>query len=135
MSASVFGKVVAGVAGAAVAAQAASVALVDTSDILRPPGALDEADFLSRCIKCGRCIEACPYGALIADSSPTGPGTGAPTLSLRDQACRMCQDMPCIPACPTEALHPLDSREDIRMGTAVIKRELCIAVTGMRCEV
>jgi len=33
--------------------------------ILRPPGALSEDDFLATCIKCGMCVEACPYDTLL----------------------------------------------------------------------
>ena len=55
-------------AGAIVGAEALLALTRDTSDTLRPPGALDERDFLARCIKCGRCIEACPYKALYADT-------------------------------------------------------------------
>jgi ferredoxin len=29
--------------------------------LLRPPGALKEEDFLKTCIKCGMCVEACPF--------------------------------------------------------------------------
>ena len=32
--------------------------------LLRPPGALDETDFLSRCIRCGECMKVCPNNAL-----------------------------------------------------------------------
>jgi len=32
--------------------------------LLRPPGALDEPDFLSRCIRCGECMKVCPNTAL-----------------------------------------------------------------------
>ena len=32
--------------------------------ILRPPGALSEKDFLATCIKCGMCVEACPFDTL-----------------------------------------------------------------------
>ncbi len=28
--------------------------------LLRPPGSLDESDFLSRCIRCGECMKVCP---------------------------------------------------------------------------
>lgn len=122
-------------AGAIVGAEALLALTRDTSDTLRPPGALDERDFLARCIKCGRCIEACPYKALYADRSVVGPAAGTPTLDMRSQACRLCEDLPCIAACPTEALHPLSSRRDVRMGLAVINRDLCIAVKAMRCEV
>ena len=31
---------------------------------LRPPGALDEKDFLSSCIKCGQCVQVCPVQAI-----------------------------------------------------------------------
>lgn len=103
--------------------------------LLRPPGAQDEADFLSRCVKCGRCIEACPYAVLKAARSGDGNATGTPVLNPREHACRLCEDLPCIEACPTEALRPLPSRENVRIGTAVIDEEACIAFQGMRCEV
>jgi ferredoxin len=32
--------------------------------LIRPPGALNETDFLSRCIRCGECVRACPNNAL-----------------------------------------------------------------------
>ena len=32
--------------------------------LLRPPGSLDEPDFLSRCIRCGECMKVCPNNAL-----------------------------------------------------------------------
>ena len=32
--------------------------------LLRPPGALDETDFLSRCIRCGECMKVCPNNSL-----------------------------------------------------------------------
>ena len=56
-------------------------------------------------------------------------------IDARAQACRLCADFPCIAACPTEALHPVFARDEVRMGCAVINRDLCIAVQGMRCEV
>ncbi|HMZ02430.1 MAG TPA: 4Fe-4S binding protein, partial [Burkholderiaceae bacterium] len=31
---------------------------------LRPPGALDEKDFLASCIKCGQCVQVCPVQAI-----------------------------------------------------------------------
>lgn len=126
--------------GAIVAAGLASAGVVacfagDGNELLRPPGAADEADFRARCVKCGRCVEACPYQAIRVAEGPGGAEVGTPVIDVRAQACRLCADFPCIAACPTEALHPLAAREEARMGCAVIKRELCIAVRGMRCEV
>ena len=126
----------AGVASAGLfVAGAAACAVDDGAGLLRPPGASDEGDFRARCIKCGRCVEACPYQAIRVQSGPIGTATGTPFIDARAQACRLCADFPCIAACPTEALHAVPAREEVRMGCAVIKRDACIAVKGMRCEV
>lgn len=116
-------------------AQAAWQATRPTDALLRPPGAQDERDFLARCVKCGRCVEACPYAVLHVAGMENGVAAGTPTFDARAHACRLCEDLPCIAACPTEALRPLQSREDVRIGTAVIDEELCIAFKGVRCEV
>ena len=124
------------IAAAGVAAGGIAVCFAGNGEgLLRPPGAADEADFRARCIKCGRCLEACPYQAIRMTKGPTGAETGTPVIDARAQACRLCADFPCIAACPTEALHPVPARDEVRMGCAVINRDLCIAVQGMRCEV
>ncbi len=102
---------------------------------LHPPGASPDGGFDSLCIKCGRCIEACPYGAIHAAPLECGAKAGQPIVNAREQACRLCEDFPCIGACPTGALSPLASRQDVRMGRAVIDEEACLSFKGMRCEV
>jgi len=49
----------------------------------------------------------------------------------------MCEDIPCIPNCPTNALdHALTDIKKSRMGLAVVvDQETCIAFLGLRCEV
>ena len=48
----------------------------------------------------------------------------------------MCEDTPCINACPTDALEKGVAIEDARMGLAVlIDQETCLAFQGLRCEV
>lgn len=105
------------------------------SEALRPPGARSEADFRSRCIKCGKCIQACPYQAIQAAPFSAGLLAGLPVVDARAQACRLCEDLPCIGVCPTQALRDVDAREDVRMGIARIDEDVCIAFKGMRCEV
>lgn len=122
-------------AGGAILAQAAVVGTRSSDEFIRPPGAKDEKDFLARCIKCGRCIEACPYVALHVATDSAGLAAGTPTLDLRSQACRLCEDFPCVEACPTGALRDIEEREDVDMGLAVINNKLCIAMRGVRCEV
>jgi len=31
---------------------------------LRPPGSVDEHEFLGLCIKCGQCLQVCPYHSI-----------------------------------------------------------------------
>jgi ferredoxin-type protein NapG len=72
---------------------------------LRPPGALDEADFLASCIKCGQCVQVCPVAALKPAELDDGFGVGVPFYEPRQQACDFSCDVgQCILACPTGAL-------------------------------
>lgn len=72
---------------------------------LRPPGALDEADFLASCIKCGQCVQVCPVQAIKLGDLDEGFGIGVPYIDARSQACDFsCDAVQCILACPTGAL-------------------------------
>ncbi|RKZ13780.1 ferredoxin-type protein NapG [bacterium] len=111
--------------------------------VLRPPGALDETEFLGKCLRCGLCVQACPYDTL----SLAGPGgsasAGTPSLTPRSVPCYLCQDIPCVVECPTGALDQgslaaqdgpgLDVNRT-RIGLAVVDRENCIAHWGLRCD-
>jgi ferredoxin-type protein NapG len=72
---------------------------------MRPPGALEEPDFLSSCIKCGQCVQVCPVQAIKLDDLDQGFGIGVPYIDSRSQACDFsCDAVQCILACPTGAL-------------------------------
>jgi len=72
---------------------------------LRPPGALDEKDFLASCIKCGQCVQVCPVQAIKLADLVDGFGVGTPHIEAREQACDFsCDAVQCILACPTGAL-------------------------------
>ncbi len=103
---------------------------------LRPPGALPEADFNALCIKCGRCVAACPYATLQLAPVGVGAPLGTPYFQPRQVPCRLCQDIPCQRACPTGALSPqLTEITAARMGLAVIDTEHCLSWQGLRCEI
>ena len=104
---------------------------------LRPPGALDEEDFLSACVRCGLCVNDCPYPTLSLATIGDQVTIGTPFFVAREAACEMCEDIPCVKACPTGALdHELTDIDDARMGlAAVVDQEECIAFQGLRCEV
>jgi len=105
---------------------------------IRPPGARDEDKFLAACTRCGMCVRDCPYQILkLAEFGKDNAATGTPFFTARTGPCEMCEDIPCIPACPTGALdHSLVDITKARMGLAVvIDQETCIAFQGLRCEI
>jgi ferredoxin-type protein NapG len=107
------------------------------STAIRPPGAGDESDFLGACIRCGLCVRDCPFDTLKLAELGDAIALGTPYFTARDIPCEMCDDIPCVKACPTSALdHQLTDIDQSRMGLAVVvDQESCIAFQGLRCEV
>jgi len=103
---------------------------------LRPPGALsDERRFQAACIKCGECVQACPYDTLRLADVKDGAPVGTPFMSVRNVACEMCEDIPCVKRCPTGALDKdLSDIKQARMGLAVVDASSCLSMQGLRCE-
>ena len=123
---------------------------------LRPPAALDEDDFLKTCIKCGLCAEACvnrpqnrdkngnqKKGTIKMAKAEDSVTIGTPFFTPRDVPCFMCEDIPCVPVCPTGALditkvtNPKTTELDFRlmdMGVAVVDVHSCIAFWGLQCD-
>ncbi len=114
--------------------------------MLRPPGAVPEKDFIASCIKCGMCVEACPYDTLVLAKPEDDKPIGTPYFTPRTIPCYMCKDIPCVPACPTGSLDQslvsetnkegeLILNVDLaKIGLAVIDRETCIAYAGIQCD-
>lgn len=104
---------------------------------IRPPGVDDEQSFQAACIRCGLCVRGCPYGTLRLAELGDDVALGTPYFEARNIPCEMCDDIPCVQACPTGALDPaLTEISEARMGLAVVvDQEACIAFQGLRCEV
>jgi len=107
--------------------------------LLRPPGALEEADFLARCIRCGECMKVCPNNALHPTLTEAGlEGLWSPTLVPRigycEPSCVLCSEV-----CPTGAIWQITPQEKgwvvgvgaahsqpVRLGTAFYDRGRCL---------
>lgn len=104
---------------------------------LRPPGALAERDFLATCVRCGLCVRGCPYNTLKLAELGQTVATGTPYFDARKIPCEMCEDIPCVKACPTGALdRQLTEIGKSRMGlAALVDHESCLNFLGLRCDV
>jgi len=106
---------------------------------LRPPGVPGSEDgFLAACIRCGRCVQACPFDTLELAGIGAGPSAGTPRLDSRAVPCHLCKghdSLLCIDACPSGALLPVDGIASIRMGVAELDRDQCLAWNRQICRV
>lgn len=104
---------------------------------LRPPGAIAESEFSAACIRCGMCVRDCPYHMLILAKPEDPMPTGTPYFVARQAPCEMCEDIPCVKACPTNALdHSLTDITKAKMGLAVlVDQETCLNFLGLRCDI
>ncbi|ROP59390.1 periplasmic nitrate reductase subunit NapG [Enterobacter sp. BIGb0383] len=104
---------------------------------LRPPGAIGEDAFASTCVRCGQCVQACPYHTLKLATLASGLAAGTPYFVARNIPCEMCDDIPCARVCPSGALErEIESIDDSRMGLAVpLDHESCLNYQGLRCDV
>ena len=100
---------------------------------LRPPGAIDEDAFAGACVRCGLCVRDCPFDTLRLARFGESLATGTPYFVAREVPCEMCEDIPCVAACPTDALSKeLTDIRDADMGVAVVTgTDTCYSITGL----
>lgn len=107
--------------------------------IIRPPGSLEESEFLKRCIKCGQCMRVCPTNVLQPGGIEGGfENLWTPVLNNRigTSGCQL-NCVSCGQVCPTSAIRPISLDEKlgkgefkesgmIRIGTAFVDRGRCL---------
>ncbi|MDD2789468.1 MAG: 4Fe-4S dicluster domain-containing protein [Sulfurimonas sp.] len=105
---------------------------VASENRLRPPGAVDEKRFLALCIKCGQCLQVCPYHSIKLSDFNKGHGVGTPYIDANERGCYACEAVPCVLACPSGALdHHCEKATDIHMGIAVLEfPDTCLALSN-----
>ncbi len=101
--------------------------------VIRPPGAVEEKEFLERCIRCAECMKVCPNNALHPGFFEAGPeGLWAPILIPRvgycEHSCVLCGQV-----CPTGAIAKIDEaaklglgRRPVSIGTAMFDHGRCL---------
>ena len=103
--------------------------VVSRVPVIRPPGALPEAAFLDRCVRCGECLKVCPTNTLQPIWFEAGiDGVWSPRLATRHAACEQGCNL-CGQVCPTGSIRPLglEEKKYAKIGTAFIDRSRCIA--------
>jgi ferredoxin-type protein NapG len=83
------------------------------------------------------CARDCPYDILHLAKPQDPMSTGTPYFVARQAPCEMCEDIPCVKACPTDALdHSLKDINKAKMGVAVlVDHETCLNFLGLRCDI
>jgi MauM/NapG family ferredoxin protein len=96
--------------------------------LIRPPGAIPETEFLRTCIRCGECMKSCLTNTLqpcLWESGLSGLWTPKmePRLAACEQTCNVCGKV-----CPTQAIRSLSLEEKThaKIGTAVLRKEMCL---------
>lgn len=96
--------------------------------IIRPPGALNEKEFIARCIRCQRCSEACEPKTIKLFGGGYGKLKGTPYIIPEEKGCTMC--LRCTTNCPTGALRKLTKITEVNIGDAVVDKRLCVSHNG-----
>jgi MauM/NapG family ferredoxin protein len=96
--------------------------------LLRPPGSLEEKEFLERCVKCGECMKVCITNGLQPTLLEAGlEGIWSPMLVPRigycEYRCTLCGQV-----CPTGAIKRLQIAEKtkVKIGLAMIDKGRCL---------
>lgn len=96
--------------------------------LIRPPGSVDEKEFLKRCVKCGECMKVCITNGLQPTLLEAGiEGVWSPVLIPRigycEYRCTLCGQV-----CPTGAIKRLDLKDktEVKLGLAMIDKGRCL---------
>ncbi|MBI2436072.1 MAG: 4Fe-4S dicluster domain-containing protein [Candidatus Hydrogenedentes bacterium] len=106
--------------------------------LIRPPGSVEEKDFLAKCIKCDQCINSCPTNVLQpATYEEAGiEGLWTPVMDFEIGHCQLKCTL-CSEVCPTGAIRKITVEEKmgkgayqeqgpIRLGTAFFDTGRCL---------
>jgi len=111
-----------------VVARATGVARRLPADVIRPPGAKPEHEFLDACVRCAECMKVCVTNALQPVMFESGvSGAFSPRLVPRMGYCEYNCTL-CGQVCPTGAIRrlPVSEKQKFVMGKAVFNKNVCL---------
>lgn len=131
-----------GAGGAALALGLGTLKLVDSAAAIRPPGAQNEDRLLANCIRCEKCVEACPRHIIVPTHLEDGiVGMRTPTLDFSANWCDWCTEenngIPlCSQVCPTQAIDKTlgSTPDNTVIGVAEINTDWCLAWRFKGCR-
>jgi ferredoxin len=85
--------------------------------LIRPPGSVEEDDFLRKCIKCDQCINACPTNVLQPATFEEGgfESLWTPVMKFNIGHCQLKCTL-CSEVCPTGAIRRITVEEKLGKG-------------------
>jgi polyferredoxin len=109
-----------------------------SATMIRPPGSVEETEFLERCIKCDQCINVCPTNVLQPATLTEGgiEAVWTPVMKFTIAHCQLKCNL-CSDVCPTGAIRrisvaeklgegPYAAQGPVRLGTAFIDTTRCL---------
>ncbi len=106
--------------------------------LIRPPGAITEKDFLQRCVRCAECVQVCIGNALQPAFLQAGfDGMFSPMLVARTGYCEFNCTL-CGQVCPTGAIRELTQKDkwQVKIGHAWFDKNSCLPYAkGIPCMV
>ncbi len=90
-----------------------------STKVIRPPGTVEEQEFLKRCIKCDQCIRVCPTNVLQPALFESGlEGLWTPVMNFRMGFCQL-NCTACGQVCPTGAIQRITVEEKVGLGSFI----------------
>ncbi len=109
-----------------------------SAKMIRPPGSVEESEFLERCIKCDQCLNVCPTNVLQPATLREGgfEAVWTPVMNFHIAHCQLKCTL-CSEVCPTGAIRkiavaeklgegPYRAQGPVRLGTAFIDTTRCL---------
>ncbi|MDR2755534.1 MAG: 4Fe-4S binding protein [Planctomycetaceae bacterium] len=107
------------------------------SILIRPPGAIREELFLSRCTRCGACVQTCPTSLLQLHYFETSILDYGTPYAVFDPAWCDAQCTQCGQVCPSGALQQIlpAEKKKVKLGRAVLTFENCRLYDDRECSI